>query len=46
MAEPSRTVIVTSFTGRLAGVLEQRRQAVPRRSVPTAHDHDPSTCIQ
>src|SRR4051794_25912088 len=41
----SLTVIVTSFTGRLAGVLEQVGGG-PAAKVPIAHDQDPSTCIE
>jgi hypothetical protein len=44
-AEPSRTLIVTAFTGRLAGVPEQLGGG-PAEKVPTAQVHEPSTCIQ
>jgi hypothetical protein len=43
--EPSRTVIVTSFTGRLAGVPEQLAGG-PAEYVPTTQVQPPSTCIQ
>jgi hypothetical protein len=45
VAEPSRTVIVTSLTGRLAGVPEQVAGG-PGEYVPTAQDGDPFICIQ
>jgi hypothetical protein len=44
-AEPSRTLIVTAFTGRLVGVPEQLGGG-PAENVPTAQVHEPSTCIQ
>src|SRR4051794_11472385 len=44
-AEPSRTVIVTSLSGRLGGVLVQVGGG-PAANVPIAHDQDASTFSQ
>ena len=44
-AAPSRTLIVTAFTGRLVGVPEQLGGG-PAEKVPMAQVHEPSTCIQ
>ena len=47
LAEPSRTVMVRTLTGRLAGVPEQlAAPGGPGEYVPTAHVQAPSTCIQ